>query len=118
MWYKNLGGTFVRFVTIHAVTDGQTDTTVIGKTGCILQCGKNKQNATPTMFCRLAELSTIKYLAEVLTVACKQLISSLPSTFCGMVCSQVTCKLLDYGTRLCLCCVQLAACSFRAHKRS
>ena len=22
MWYKNLGGTFVRFVTIHAVTDG------------------------------------------------------------------------------------------------
>ena len=25
MWYKNLGGTFVRFVTIHAVTDRQTD---------------------------------------------------------------------------------------------
>ena len=40
MWYKNLGGTFVRFVTIHAVTDGrtdrqtdrQTDTFAIGKT--------------------------------------------------------------------------------------
>ena len=45
MWYKNLGGTFVRFVTIHAVTDrqtdGQTDTIAIGKTGCILQRGKN-----------------------------------------------------------------------------
>ena len=36
MWYKNLGGTFVRFVTIHAVTDrrtdGRTDTFAIGKT--------------------------------------------------------------------------------------
>ena len=32
MWYKNLGGTFVRFVTIDAVTDGQTDTFAIGKT--------------------------------------------------------------------------------------
>ena len=44
-WYKNLGGTFVRFVTIHAVTDRQTDvqtdTFAIGKTGCILQRGKN-----------------------------------------------------------------------------
>ena len=33
--YKNLGGTFVRFVTIHACdgqTDGQTDTFAVGKT--------------------------------------------------------------------------------------
>ena len=32
MWYKNLGGTFVRFVTIHAVTNRQTDTFAMGKT--------------------------------------------------------------------------------------
>jgi len=41
MWYKNLGRTFVRFVTIHACecdgqtdrqTDGQTDTFAVGKT--------------------------------------------------------------------------------------
>ena len=31
MWYKNLGETFVRFVTIHAC-DGQMDTFAIGKT--------------------------------------------------------------------------------------
>ena len=43
MWYKNLGGTFVRFVTIHACdgqTDGQTDTFAVRKTACILQRGK------------------------------------------------------------------------------
>ena len=39
IWYKNLGGTFVRFVTIHArdgqtdrQTDGQTDTFAVRKT--------------------------------------------------------------------------------------
>jgi len=31
VWYKNLGGTFVRFVAIHAC-DGQTDTFAVGKT--------------------------------------------------------------------------------------
>jgi len=56
MWYKNLGGTFVRslvqFVTLHACdeqtdrrtdgqTDGRTDTFAVGKTACILQRGKN-----------------------------------------------------------------------------
>jgi len=46
MWYKNLGGTFVRFVTIHAVTDGrtdrQTDTFAIGRTTLhTMQRGKN-----------------------------------------------------------------------------
>ena len=45
MWYKNLCGTFFRFVTIHACdgqTDGQTDTFAVRKTPpCILQRGKN-----------------------------------------------------------------------------
>ena len=50
--YNNLGGTFVRFVTIHACdgqtdrqTDGridrQTDRLLCRKTACILQRGKN-----------------------------------------------------------------------------
>ena len=54
MWYKSLGGTFVRFVTIHACdgqtdrrtdrqTDGQTDTFAVRKTACILLRGKNAQ---------------------------------------------------------------------------
>ena len=44
IWYKNVGGTFVRFHTIHACdgqTEGQTDTFAIGKTACI-QCSAVK----------------------------------------------------------------------------
>ena len=49
MWYKNLGGTFVRFVTIHACdgqtdrqTDGRTDTFAIGKTALHVWSGEIK----------------------------------------------------------------------------
>jgi len=45
IWYENVGGTFVRFVTIHArdgQTDGQTDTFAIAKTALrTMQRGKN-----------------------------------------------------------------------------
>ena len=66
MWYKNLGGTFVRFVTIHAVTDGRrrTDTYAIGKTACILQRGKKKQVAQLSQRNRAAAWVSFGWVVE------------------------------------------------------
>ena len=70
MWYKNLGGTFVRFVTIHACDgqtdgqrDGQTDTFAVRKIACILLRGKStsvKLKAVPTTSgCLATHISSI-----------------------------------------------------------